>query len=140
MVMTSGFRRCTASMAASPSWAVPITWMSGSALRICCRKSRATGESSTIRTVVMYSSMAWPVDSDQSLHHLYEVTLVKAAFHQIGIGSDLDAALSVFARFKRRDQHHGQIGELLVAANLRREGETVHPWHVDVGDHDIDGA
>jgi len=52
IVITSGCLRAMASSASSPSCAVPITRMSGSAPRICTRNSRTTGESSTTRTLI----------------------------------------------------------------------------------------
>jgi hypothetical protein len=84
--------------------------------------------------------MAWLVDSDESLDHGEEIALVKAALHQVGISSDLHAALAVCVRSEGRHQHHGYIGELLIAANLGREVEAIHPRHIDVGDHDIDAS
>src|SRR6266850_3378163 len=84
--------------------------------------------------------MAWLVDSDESLDHGEEIALVEATLHQIGISSDLHAALAVCVRREGRHQHHGYIGELLIAANLGREVEAIHPRHIDVGDHDIDAT
>ena len=80
------------------------------------------------------------MDSDKSLDRLKEIVLVEAALQQIGVGSDLDAALAVGARHEGRHQHHGYLSELLVAANLHREIKAIHARHIDVGDHEIDAA
>src|SRR5688572_17428549 len=105
IVMTSGRQRCTASRAASPAEAVAMTWMSGSARSICRRKSCTTGETSTIKSVIIGRSLAERLDSDKPLHLFEEITLVEAALHQIGIGSDLDAAFTVRGRGERRHQY-----------------------------------
>src|SRR5665647_629236 len=64
---------------------------------------RATGESSTTRTLIMGNSAC--SRSYQSPDYFQQVALVEATFHDIGIGADVDPALAVLARLECRHQH-----------------------------------
>jgi hypothetical protein len=60
--------------------------------------------------------MAGLVNSDESLDHGEEIALVEAALHQVGMRSDLYAALAVCVRREGRHQHHGDIAVCTAAA------------------------
>ncbi len=60
--------------------------------------------------------------SKQPPDNFQQVTLVEAAFYNVGIGADIDAALAVLARVQRRYQHHRQFAEPFVRAHLGGEG------------------
>src|SRR2546422_9031475 len=111
IVMTSGFLCCTAVRASSPLGTAPITWISGSALRICTRNSLTVGESSTTKTLIMHPPLISVACSYQPTNNLQQVTLIKAAFDDIGIRSDLDAALPVCTRVESRHQGNGHVRE-----------------------------
>ena len=75
--------------------------------------------------------------SDQIGHRPDERVVVKAAFGQIGIRSDLQAQQSVFLTILVRDDDDRQLCEPWVASSGPNQFDAVHPWHIDVRDQQV---
>src|SRR5258708_39590478 len=108
--MTAGFCCWRKSSAAWPSLTTPMTRMRGSASRRWTRSIRATLESSATSTLILASSIGINTRSDQATDGFEKVALIEAAFDEVGVRADVDAALAILASFQGGDQDDREFG------------------------------
>ena len=70
--------------------------------------------------------------SDESSDHIEQIALIEAAFDDVGVRTDIESALSVFAGFEPGNQHDRKLMKFFILSYSLCEFEAVHARHLDV--------
>src|SRR5579872_2049588 len=103
---------------------------------MCSSSVRTTLESSTTRTLILFS-LSIRNRSYKPLNDFQQIALIKTALDDVRASADIDAVFAFVARFQCRHEDHGHFGQPLVGTDPRSQIKSVHARHFDVGYNQI---